>query len=65
MLGAAIGGVSVRELLDRWPETQRHLAARSTRGSWRLVRGTGHVIAERRPDAVADAVNDVLRQLTP
>jgi hypothetical protein len=55
---------SVRELLGRVrEESHRHLAAQSTRGSWRLVRGSGHVIAERRPDSVVDAVNDVLRQV--
>jgi len=56
---------SVRELLERARETHRHLAARSTRGSWRLVRGSGHVIAERRPESVVDAVDDILRQLAP
>jgi hypothetical protein len=54
---------SVRELLENVRETHRRLAAQSTRGSWKLVRGSGHVIAERRPDSVVDAINDVLRQL--
>jgi pimeloyl-ACP methyl ester carboxylesterase len=41
-------------------ESHRHLAARSTRGSWRLVRGSGHVIAEDRPGDVVDAVIGIL-----
>ena len=43
--------------------SHRHFAARSTRGSWRLVPGSGHVIAEDRPDVVVAAVAEVLRQL--
>ena len=54
----------VQGLVRQLKESHQRLAARSTRGSWRLVRGSGHVIAEDRPEAVVDAVTDVLRQLS-
>jgi pimeloyl-ACP methyl ester carboxylesterase len=54
---------SVQRVVRNWRETHRRFAAQSTRGSWRLVSGSGHVIAEDRPDVVAEAVVGVLRQL--
>jgi hypothetical protein len=53
----------VQELVRRLQESHRRLAAQSTRGTWQLVRGSGHVIAEDRPDVVVEAVEGVLRQL--
>ena len=51
---------TVRGLVERLHESHQHLAARSTRGSWKLVRGSGHVIAEDRPDEIVDAVAGIL-----
>jgi hypothetical protein len=43
--------------------TSQRLAQRSARGSWRLVAGSGHLIASDRPAAVVDAVLEMLNQL--
>ena len=40
--------------------TSQRLAQRSTRGSWRLVRDSGHLIASDQPQAVVDAVLPLL-----
>lgn len=58
-----LGRAGVQELVRRLQESHRRLAAQSTRGTWQLVRGSGHVIAEDRPDVVVEAVEGVLRQL--
>ena len=50
---------TLQGLVRRLHESHQHLAARSTHGSWRLVRGSGHVIAEDRPDDVVEAVDEV------
>jgi pimeloyl-ACP methyl ester carboxylesterase len=49
-------------LLRRFKETHQQMARRSSRGSWRLVRGSGHLIASDRPQAVIDATLDVMKQ---
>src|SRR5262245_29188916 len=43
-----------------WRELQQRLARRSTRGVWRVVPRSGHLIAGSQPHAVAAAVSDVL-----
>jgi pimeloyl-ACP methyl ester carboxylesterase len=50
-LGAVIGHLRV---------TSQRLAQASTRGSWRLVRDSGHLIASDQPQAVVDAVLELL-----
>ena len=40
----------------------RTLAARSSRGTWRVVPGSDHLIASSQPQAVVDAVYDVIRR---
>lgn len=44
-------------------ETHRQLAGRSTRGRWAKVPGSGHLIGDSKPDAVVDAVFEVLEQV--
>jgi pimeloyl-ACP methyl ester carboxylesterase len=51
---------TVRELVRLQHESHRNLAQRSTHGTWKVVRGSGHVIAEDRPDEIVDAVAGVL-----
>lgn len=46
-------------------ETHKRLAAQSTRGSWRVVAGSGHLIASSRPQAVVDAVMAMLKEIRP
>jgi pimeloyl-ACP methyl ester carboxylesterase len=58
-----LGVAGVQELVRRLQESHRRLAAQSTRGTSPLVRGSGHVIAEDRPDVVVEAVEGVLRQV--
>ena len=43
-----------------WREAQQRLAGLSTRGELRIVEDAGHAISLERPDAVADAVRDVV-----
>jgi hypothetical protein len=54
--------VDVRQLRDEGEASQRELASR-TRGTWKQVPNSTHLIAESQPDAVADSVFDVLDQL--
>jgi pimeloyl-ACP methyl ester carboxylesterase len=43
-------------------EAHKRLAGRSTRGSWRIVAGSDHLIASGQPHVVVDAVLEMLRQ---
>jgi pimeloyl-ACP methyl ester carboxylesterase len=62
-LPANLGQAALGQLYVRLRTTGQHLAQRSTRGSWRLVRGSGHLIAGDQPQAVIDAALDLLNQL--
>lgn len=42
---------------------QQEIAALSTRGTQRVVPGAGHVIHADKPEAVIDAILEVLRQV--
>ena len=53
----------IRSLYPLLKESAQRLARQSTKGSWRLVRNTGHLIASDQPQAVVDATLDVLRQV--
>ncbi|HLG56341.1 MAG TPA: alpha/beta fold hydrolase [Vicinamibacterales bacterium] len=44
-------------------DTHRVLAKQSSRGTWKKVPDSTHLIGDSQPDAVADAVFDVLEQL--
>jgi len=54
---------TVRELVGLQHRSHQHLAERSAHGSWKVVRGSGHVIAEDRPDEVVDAVASILARV--
>jgi len=41
-------------------ETHQHLAERSSHGRWQIVPGSDHLIASSRPQAVVDAVVELL-----
>ena len=60
--GADIPGL--RGIAEAWGrdrlEVHRRLAKRSTRGSWRIVPDSEHLIASSQPDAVADAILEML-----
>jgi len=43
-------------------DAHRSLANRSSRGTWRVVPGSDHLIAGSQPQAVVDAVYDVIRR---
>ncbi|MCB9672835.1 MAG: hypothetical protein H6734_25410, partial [Alphaproteobacteria bacterium] len=58
--GAGPEGLSGKEL-EVWHGLQRDLAARSSRAELRVVAGSGHVIQWDQPQAVADALLDVVR----
>ena len=43
-----------------WRDLQQQLSRRSSRGTWRIVPGSNHLIAESQPHAVAGAVLEML-----
>jgi hypothetical protein len=45
-----------------WLAGQQEFARRSTRGTWRVVPGSDHLIASSQPHVVTEAVFDVLTQ---
>lgn len=51
------------ESMSRWRGTHKPFAARSTRGSWRLVEHSEHSIAGSHPEVVIDAVQQMLSSL--
>jgi len=51
---------AVADLQPLMQESHRSLAGRSSRGSWRIVAGSDHLIASSQPQAVVDAVYDVI-----
>jgi pimeloyl-ACP methyl ester carboxylesterase len=50
----------VSDLQPLMQKAHRSLAAHSSRGNWRIVPGSDHLIAGSRPQAVVDAVYDVI-----
>jgi pimeloyl-ACP methyl ester carboxylesterase len=51
------------DVISDWYPSQQSFAARSTRGSWRVVSGSGHLIASSQPGEVARAILEVLAQI--
>lgn len=47
----------------QWRDAQQRLSRRSTRATWRIVPGSGHLIHNSHPEAVAAAILDMLAQL--
>jgi pimeloyl-ACP methyl ester carboxylesterase len=60
---ALAGGFDAGNLGSWRTDAHRRLAGRSTRGSWRVVPGSDHLIASSKPQAVVDAVFAMLEQL--
>jgi pimeloyl-ACP methyl ester carboxylesterase len=59
-----LGGTSIPAgLASMRVPTQQAFAARSSRGLWRLVPGSSHLIATSQPDAVSRAVSEMLASL--
>jgi Serine aminopeptidase, S33 len=48
---------------DEWHNFQVDLARRSKYGQLRSVAGSGHRMHQQRPDAIADAIQDVVKQI--
>jgi pimeloyl-ACP methyl ester carboxylesterase len=46
-------------------KTHTEIAALSTRGSHRIIPGTGHIIAGQQPQAVVQAIEDILNMVAP
>jgi pimeloyl-ACP methyl ester carboxylesterase len=57
---ALAGWIQLRGSVDALRETHKRLAAGSARGVWRVVPGSSHLIASSRPQAVIDAVTDLI-----
>jgi protein-S-isoprenylcysteine O-methyltransferase Ste14/pimeloyl-ACP methyl ester carboxylesterase len=50
------------EMRPAFIESHQHLARQSTRGTWQMVPESTHLIAESQPDAVAEAVLEMVEQ---
>ena len=50
-------------LRSDWLASQQQFARRSTRGTWRIVPGSGHLIASSQPHVVTEAVFEALTQI--
>jgi pimeloyl-ACP methyl ester carboxylesterase len=61
--GTPAGAQFNRSYSKVWIGLQKDLAHLSTRGMHRIIEGSGHHIQLDKPQAVIDAVDDVLRQL--
>jgi pimeloyl-ACP methyl ester carboxylesterase len=55
--------VNLAAIDAEWGKLQREFSSRSTRGSFRVVLGSDHLIASSQPQAVADAVLEVLVEI--
>jgi pimeloyl-ACP methyl ester carboxylesterase len=63
---SAFPGLSQQQcdaLNDEWHNHQVDLAGRSKYGQLRSVAGSGHFMHQQRPDAIADAIRDVVTQV--
>lgn len=56
-------GIGRDQVYATWLKSNRDIAARSTDGVLRVVEGAGHLIQLERPEAVVDAIVDVLRSV--
>jgi pimeloyl-ACP methyl ester carboxylesterase len=50
---------------SEWHSFQVDLAARSWYGKYRLVAGSGHMMHRQKPEAIADAILEVVQQVPP
>lgn len=57
---ALAGWIQLRGSVDALRQTHQRLAKGSARGVWRVVPGSSHLIASSRPQAVIDAVTEVI-----
>lgn len=57
---ALAGWIQLRGSVDALRETHQRLAKASTRGVWRMVPGSSHLIASSQPQAAIDAVADMI-----
>jgi len=62
LLPAALASYRVPMVEERLPLAQA-FSRRSTRGQWRVVPGSNHLIGNSQPQAVVDAVLEMLRQI--
>ena len=57
---ALAGWIQLRGSVDALRETHKRLAQGSARGVWRVVPGSSHLIASSQPQAVIDAVGEMI-----
>lgn len=55
--------VDSNEVVAALQQSHKEMAKQSTRGTWQLVPDSDHLIAESHPDAVADAVLEMLEEI--
>ena len=60
---ALAGWIQLRGSVDALRETHQRLAKGSARGVWRVVPGSSHLIASSQPQAVIDAVGEMISGL--
>ncbi len=54
-----------KDIEPRWLQAQQQFAARSSRGTWKIVPGSDHLIANSQPHAVANAVLEMIAAQNP
>jgi hypothetical protein len=57
---ALAGWIQLRGSVDALRQTHQRLAKGSARGVWRVVPGSSHLIASSQPQAVIDAVGEMI-----
>ena len=60
LLPFGLAGAQADALARDWRDLQQQLSRRSSRGTWRMVAGSDHLIGNSQPHAVAAAVLDLL-----
>jgi len=63
LLPFGLAGAQADALARDWRDLQQQLSRRSSRGTWRMVAGSDHLIGSSQPHAVAAAVLELLDQL--
>ena len=60
---ALAGWIQLRGSVDALRETHQRLAKSSAHGEWRVVPGSSHLIASSQPQAVVDAVTEMISRI--
>jgi hypothetical protein len=62
---AVLRVIDADAIMAETEKAHREIASRSTRGTWKKVPDSTHLIGSSQPEAVVEAVFDLLEQLEP